>query len=102
MDRRDATLAQDDGAGLGLALHSRLVDEIEAHIVGDHRADCIEIPRVEMGNIGTKTFAISFGDRWVRQILSLGGKLAKLEASAMHRGLNLPAAVIPPLSAFPP
>ncbi len=82
MDRRDATLAQDDGAGLGLALHPRLVDEIEAHIVGDHRADCIEIPRVEMSDIGTETFAISLGDHWMRQIFRLGGKLAKLEDAA--------------------
>ena len=42
----------------GLAVQPCLVDEFKLHVVGNHGADGVEIPRVEMGDIGAEPVAI--------------------------------------------
>src|SRR5437016_5936112 len=42
------------GRNLGLAVQTRLVDELEPYVVGNHGADGVEIPRIEMRDISRK------------------------------------------------
>ena len=69
----------------GLAVHAGLVDEIKPHIVRNHRADGIEIPRVEMRHIGAEPIAIGVRQFWMRQIVRLVSQFAELRAAAMQR-----------------
>ena len=75
----------------GLAVQARLVDEFEPDVVGDHGADGVEIPRVEMRDIGGEPRAIGVRQLWLRRVVRLIGDFAQLRAPAMQRGLQPPA-----------
>lgn len=48
-------------ADLGLAVHTGLVDQFEAHLVGEHVADCIEIAGIETVDVGVEQRALGLG-----------------------------------------
>ena len=86
---------------LGLAVQARPVDEIEPHIVRNHGADGVEIPRIEVRDIGAKAIAIGLRNCWKRRIVRFVSQFAQQAASAMQGCLHRGKAEIHHLANFP-